>query len=767
MDNLKILSLNARGLRDNLKRRKVWKYCKDNNVDICFLQETHGSNKDNHLWSNEFGNKGLFANGESNARGVATMFCKYGNKVREVIRDINGRFILIKLELEEYTYCLANIYAPNTDNPLFFNELFGEIKKLDCVHVIIGGDFNVDLDPNVDRSEPIWYNNAARQVIKDFNETEEFCDIWRVQNTDQKCFTWVKTKPRISWSRIDYFLCSNNLINLINKTDILPCVFSDHSAIHIEIVLNDHKKGPGVWKFNDSHLKNKEFVDKMSELIKGIIRVYDYLEKIALWELIKSECIKLAKDYGKAKARTERCEKFKLYKLLSTIQEYVVNDKASDNMINNMSSVINEINSFEEKATKSAMFRCKANWYNTGELPTKFFFNLEKRNYVKKCMYIARRSDGTLTKDYKEILNLQYEYYEELYRFDPNVSFNIQNEIGVRLNQMEKSMFDENFSVDELFDAQMTLKSGKCPGPDGLSLAFYRTFWKLLAKPLFDALQTSVQNKMLNPSARRGIINLIPKKGRDSKNLSGWRGISLLNYDYKIYAKMIANRLELATHLIGKQQNGFVKGRSLTTNIATCAQIISYLNKTNNPGVIALIDFEKCFDKIAHQSIKAVFKYFNFGEQFIQMVMLLFTKIELCTVNNGFLSDIFVKGKGINQGCPGSPLIYSFCGEILNHLMYLNPNVNGIPIDALHNVLSQFADDTGAFLKYEQLCISSFSETLEHVEAQMGLKVSYEKTVLYRVGSLYKTNARLYESISVIARISILTLRFFVIFWEL
>ena len=141
-----------------------------------------------------------------------------------------------------------------------------------------------------------------------------------------------------------------------------------------------------------------------------------------------------------------------------------------------------------------------------------------------------------------------------------------------------------------------------------------------------------------------------------------------------------------------------------------------------------------------------MFEYFNFGPKFLSILMVLYNKLEMCTINNGWLSKFFQKGRGINQGCPASPLVYSYCGEILNHLLMLNNKVNGVPFDLLKNFLSQFADDTCAFLKYEKLCIEEFSKVLLSVEQQMGLKVSYDKTTMYRIGSLQDSDASIYTS---------------------
>ena len=62
----------------------------------------------------------------------------------------------------------------------------------------------------------------------------------------------------------------------------------------------------------------------------------------------------------------------------------------------------------------------------------------------------------------------------------------------------------------------------------------------------------------------------------------------------------------------------------------------------------------------------------------------------------------------------------------------------------IRQLLSQFADDIAAFLSYERIVLENFVNILQHVEEEMGLKISYEKTTVYRVGSLHKTNAKLY-----------------------
>ena len=160
-------------------------------------------------------------------------------------------------------------------------------------------------------------------------------------------------------------------------------------------------------------------------------------------------------------------------------------------------------------------------------------------------------------------------------------------------------------------------------------------------------------------------------------------------------------------------------------------------------AVIVTVDYEKCFDRVEFNSIKGVFKYFGFGENFIKMLSLLFANLELCTFSNEYTSKFLNKNLGTNQRDPASPLIFNFCGEILAHLIHQNKNIRGIEFGELQQILSQFADDTAAFLICEPLTISNFTKVLTHTEEQMGLKVSYDKTTVCRVGSLRDSEYKL------------------------
>ena len=263
---------------------------------------------------------------------------------------------------------------------------------MNCTYVVTGGYWNIALNPNVDRNDNKWYHPNSCRTIAEWMEQESMMDVWRCQHVDEKRFTWIKTKPNIAWSRIDYFLVSENLMNLDVNTDIIPCILSDHSAIMLEFDNISDARGPGVWKFNNELLKDEQFGCEIKTLIKNIGQVYHYVEPIERWEIAKHEISRFCKEFAKKESCKNKWEKFNLYKTLAAIQDKIVKygESVTPGTIQSMKIIQKELDSYATQEAKRAAFRCRQNWAKYGELPSKYFFNLEKRNYTRRNMYVGR-----------------------------------------------------------------------------------------------------------------------------------------------------------------------------------------------------------------------------------------------------------------------------------------------------------------------------------------------------------------------------------------
>ena len=112
-----------------------------------------------------------------------------------------------------------------------------------------------------------------------------------------------------------------------------------------------------------------------------------------------------------------------------------------------------------------------------------------------------------------------------------------------------------------------------------------------------------------------GVITLLPKKDKDPhfiKKLSSY--ITLLNTDYKIIAKVMANRLKrILDEIIHNDQTGFLKGRNIGCNVRSIIDLVDYCDANNLPGSIVLLDIEKAFDSVEHDYLFEVLKAFSLG----------------------------------------------------------------------------------------------------------------------------------------------------------
>ena len=161
-------------------------------------------------------------------------------------------------------------------------------------------------------------------------------------------------------------------------------------------------------------------------------------------------------------------------------------------------------------------------------------------------------------------------------------------------NDLDKTNLEGTINEHECYTALKEIENNKIPGSDGLSVEFYKRFWTNIKHSLINSINYSFEQGHLTDSQKQGIITLLPKPGKDLNNIANWRPISLLNIDYKIATKSIANRIKtVLPNIITYNQTGLMKNRYIGGNIRIILDIIEHLNKNNLPGLIMFADFKK------------------------------------------------------------------------------------------------------------------------------------------------------------------------------
>ena len=176
-----------------------------------------------------------------------------------------------------------------------------------------------------------------------------------------------------------------------------------------------------------------------------------------------------------------------------------------------------------------------------------------------------------------------------------------------------------------------------------------------------------------------------------------WRPISLLNVDYKIATRAISGRLlGVPSSIMGPDQTCGVPGRTILENLSLIRDLFEYVDRENLPLALLSLDQEKAFDLVDWGFLICILSSFNFGPDFINWIRLFYTNIESAVVINGWTSSFFSPTRGVQQGCPLSPLLYVITIEVLAVCLWTSPKLTGI---ALPNSLEElrstgYADDT-------------------------------------------------------------------------
>ena len=762
MTTILIDSINCRGIRDKIKRADILLKAREEHINILCLQETHMKPEDTETIKKDWNIDFILSGETQNSGGVLIAIDNNFEHIKHKITiDEQGRYIILDMEIVGVArFLLINIYAPNEDNPNFFSNLFALIEESDTKNLVIVGDWNLVLDFDKDTHNYKKHNNfKSVKLVRQYIEKLDLIDIWRITHEETRQFTWRQNFYK-KLARLDFFLISENLMEIYANSKIKNSYKSDHCPIQLELYTSKNKKGKGIWKINNSLLMDETLTKLINEEIRLAVSVYactpynpEFIQNYTtvdidmmididtFWEVLQAQLRGIIIGYASKKKKIQENRE----RHLNTEIENLINELPihmdDNNWLENLRIKQEELEDLREYKLRGALIRARWQQISEGEKPTKYFLNLENRNFISKHLREIKRDKKVITNP-KEILNEMKNFYETLYskKCTTNINdtsyANIQNQLP-KLTELEKKDISKEISIENLRHIVFKSKNNKSPGPDGFSNEFFKIFWLQIKTLLLKLMNFYRTEKLLNKAQTSGIITCIPKGGKTRSDLKNWRPITLLNSIYKFYSGILAERMKLLLpKLINVDQKGFINGRFIGENTRLTYDIINECNSRKIPGLIILIDFEKAFDSISWEFIQKTLETFNFGEDTINWVRSLQINSSSKILQNGHLSEEIVLGRGCRQGDPISPYLFVLAAEFLAEAIRTNTNIKGITILNKEHKLSQYADDTMLFIKPEEQCIRNCMGTLWEFQMISGLKVNTEKTKVIKIGGV-------------------------------
>lgn len=345
-------------------------------------------------------------------------------------------------------------------------------------------------------------------------------------------------------ARLDYWLIPSHLLPQ-SSIKILPHPLSDHCLVSVEISLSNNKRGPGYWRFNNDLLKDPTFVSEMRIFQEEILaeRVGD---PNLQWEWAKFKIRSFSIRYSIKRKRDSLVKQLedRLHTLSAELDLSPSPEIAAET-----ASIKRELGEILQSRASAAIFSSKVRWSMYGERPSSYFLGLEKRRSKANTVTALVDGTGLTVTDNEDILNMERDYFTEIYKEDPSSLSPIEDlpltpDDVPRISDLSNTLINRPFTEEEFHSSLKELNKGKAPGSDGITPEFYLAFWDLVKRDFMNSITYSIDQGKLSDQQRTGIITLIPKKGLDRCHLSNWRPITLLNSDLKIMSKALANRIQ-------------------------------------------------------------------------------------------------------------------------------------------------------------------------------------------------------------------------------
>uniref|UniRef100_A0A3B3E0S0 Reverse transcriptase domain-containing protein n=1 Tax=Oryzias melastigma TaxID=30732 RepID=A0A3B3E0S0_ORYME len=636
-----------------------------------------------------------------------------------------------------------NIYGPNRDDPHFFKKVFDLLPDDNNSNIIIAGDLNCYLDPYLDRlSSRPPPEIASVQLLNNLLKSKNLVDIWRIQHPTDRDFSFYSNVHK-SYSRIDYFFTSSNLISRIPNTKYHNILISDHSPVTVSLNLSLPKKDYS-WRFDPTLLGDTRFTKNITTKLKNFIEINDNGEvsDSTLWETLKvvmrGEIISYTSSLKKERER--RLTEIK--SALSILERTYQISKSSDDY-KEILKLKYEYNGIMSSQISNLLLKLGQKHFEFGDKPGRLLARQLKGTQASRMIHNIKSKTGTLLTNPADINLCFKEFYCDLYSCKHKVTqSNLDNFFDSlflpKLSDTARDHLNSDFTLQELVTAIKSFPSGKAAGPDGFGSEFYKKFCDTLAPLCLRMIHHSIKENILPKTLYEANISLILKKGRDKTDPASFRPIALQNFDRKIITKILATRLNKhLTSIIQPDQTGFIPGRLSFSNVRRLLNTIYADHSGVDGAAILSLDAHKAFDQIEWPYMFESLRRFGLGESFISWVKLIYANPVCSVLTNGDRSAPFPLQRSVQQGCPLSPALFAIALEPLATKIRAHSCIRGLQVAGQETLISLYADDVIIYLRNAEESIPHLLNVISSFGGISGYNINWSKSEFMPLSTTY------------------------------
>ena len=595
--------------------------------------------------------------------------------------------------------------------------------------IVIAGDFNCAISPSDYTGTPN-ISNALAATIKGL----ALHDAYKIAG-QQPQYTHYTNHGA---SRIDRIYISANILNRKKSTETLVAPFTDHMAVVLHLTY-DHQspiRKNRRWRMNISLLDDTNFRETLKlDMLKWRKIIQQYPDVVSWWDKYVKGKIRKTFQVEGAVRNTERrtLENFYYDAIYQAIRDH--------HATANLRQKINRLKAKILRLTSKHMRGILLDTVDTDALQneaitTYHYIRSRKRAKMRNVSQILD-DEGNLQEDHDKIMKVFTAYLGLKYsniECDGSSYIKLVRGVVPTIHEVESAEIDGPITEDELWNAISKGKRNKSPGPDGICHEYYKHAWEYSKHDFLAIMNKMYMDGQATDNQKKGNIVCLPKTDTPLYP-ENYRPLTLLNTDYKILMRIIANRLRPSLeHILHPSQYCGRYGKTIHDAIATTRDIIAYAEHTNHHVCLLSIDFRDAFDRISHDYLFKILREYGISDNLCTRLRGIYADATSILTLNGQISKPIHIHSGVRQGCPLSMLLFAAC---INPLLYnFERKLQGVNIrqNSKKTTAIAYADDVTIIMRHQGE-IEVIKEILHDYMKASGARININKSSALALGS--------------------------------
>ncbi|GJS95132.1 putative RNA-directed DNA polymerase, eukaryota, reverse transcriptase zinc-binding domain protein [Tanacetum coccineum] len=552
---------------------------------------------------------------------------------------------------------VINVYAPQTVEAR--KRLWEEIchyMQSNIGHFIVFGDFN-EVRHASERFGSVFNQQGANAFNEFINQTE-LVNL----NIGGRNFTWMN-KFGTKLSKLDRYLVSVSFT--LAFPDILMIALDRKWSDHLPILLHSKRMDfrPIPFRVFHSWLDIDGFHDVVVQSYNDFDRdqeaACNYLKN--KMKYLKGKIKDWHKDFKVAQTTRSKS----LCSRIGAIEDKMDDMTATEEEVAQRIFWLKELADIERSEVIDAAQKSKIKWEVEGDENTTFFHGLLNQRR-RKQMVQGIMEHGQWHTDPETIKNVFVDFYREKFDAVRTHMPALDRNRFTQLDNHDIEMLERPCSIEEVKATVWHCGSDKALGPDGFTFKFIKKYWDLMQHDIYNMVTTFCNEGKLPIGCNASFITLIPKV-TNPVFVKDYRPISLIGFQYKIIAKMLAMRLtSVINNLISSEQSAFVKGMQILDGPLMVGEVMEWYKIKRKKLMIFKVDFEKAYDSLCWEYIDFVMIQFGFGTRWRNWIRECLITTRLSILINGSPTEEIPMFRGLRQGDLLSPFLFILAMEGLH-----------------------------------------------------------------------------------------------------